>query len=186
MKNAVYNVDLEKILSKTFSFLVECGLESVTIRDLCRGTGLVQGSLYYWFGDKNAIICESAEYGLQKVTDEIFKYVFDSINDLPRFFSECLDHFAKYKKELRFVYQMAASPIYGKKIRKDGKYFKQMYNEYAQRLAEILNCDVEEIRPIVYLFISAICDFAIWEDKENAQTELDYIYSVLPKKFIES
>ena len=60
-----------ELLGKVFPFLVERGLENITIRELCKGTGLVQGSLYYWFGDKTTIVCEATEYGLKKVTDEM-------------------------------------------------------------------------------------------------------------------
>lgn len=181
MKAATYQTTDEKdILDRIFKFLVKRGLENVSIRDMCRGTGIVQGSLYYWFTDKTAIICEATEYGLRKVTDEIFDYVFSSISDLPKFFENCLDKIGKHRKELRFIYQMTASPVYGKKMRDDGKYFKGMYDEYAKRLAAELDCEVEKLKPLVYLFVSAVCDYAIWEDKENAQTEINFIQKILP------
>lgn len=180
MRSAAYRIDETEILDKVFTFLVKRGLESISIRKLCKGTGIVQGSLYYWFNDKNSVISECTEYGLKKVTDKIFDYVFANINNLPFFFANCLDEIDKYRAELRFIYQMSASPIYGEKIRKDGKYFKDMYDKYADRLAKILNCEYEKLKPVVYLFISAVCDYAIWEDRQNAQAEIDFIYSILP------
>lgn len=132
MKAATYqSADPTEILDTVFTYLVKRGLESASIREICKGTGIVQGSLYYWFKDKTSIICEATEYGLKKVTDNIFEYVFASIDDLPDFFDHCLDHIAKYKNELRFIYQMVSSPKYGDKIRQDGKYFKSMYDKYA-------------------------------------------------------
>lgn len=182
MKTAVYQtIDQREVLDKVFAFLVNQGLEGASIREICRGTGIAQGSLYYWFSDKMTIICESTEHGLKRVTDEIFDYVFSSIDDLPHFFQTCLDHIGKYKKELRFIYQMVASPLYGEKIRKDGKYFKSMYDKYAVKLAEHLNYDLNKVKPIVYLLVSAILDYALWDDKDNAQTEIDFIYSILPQ-----
>lgn len=41
--------------------------------------------------------------------------------------------------------------------------------------------DINTVRPIVYLLVSAILDYAVWDDRENAQTELDFLASVLPK-----
>lgn len=76
---------------------------------------------------------------------------------------------------------MVASPRYGERIRKDGKYFKAMYDEYAVKLSEHLGYDMEKVRPIVYLLVSAILDYAVWDYKDNAQTEIDFIYSILPK-----
>lgn len=182
MKTATYKTtDETKILDTVFSFLATQGLEQVSIREICKGTGIVQGSLYYWFDDKMSVICEATEYGLRKVTDEIFGYVFSSIDNLPEFFDNCLDHIGKYKNELRFIYQMVASPQYGEKIRKDGKYFKSMYDKYAVKLAQRLNYDLDKVKPIVYLLISAILDYAVWNDRENAQVEIDFIHSILPK-----
>lgn len=180
MKEAKYQtIDKDEVLEKVFSFLVKSGLENVSIRELCRGTGIVQGSLYYWFTDKTTIICEAAEWGLKKVTDEIFDYVFSAVSDIPSFFSSCIERISKYKNELRFIYQMAASPVYGEYIRSGGKYFKGMYDRYAERLSLMLDCELERLKPLVYLFISSICDYAIWSDDENTQIEIDFIYSVL-------
>ncbi|MBC8597242.1 TetR/AcrR family transcriptional regulator [Qingrenia yutianensis] len=123
MRTAAYQVDEKDILERIFSFFVNRGLENVTIRELSKGTGLVQGTLYYWFGDKTNIICESAEYGLKKVTDEIFDYVFANMNDLRAFFSGCPDEISRYKNELRFIYQMAVSPVC-RENRKCSKDFK--------------------------------------------------------------
>lgn len=181
MRTATYQVDENEILDRIFSFLVESGLENISIRELCRGTDLVQGSLYYWFNDKTAIICEASEYGLHKITDELFAYVFANIGDIRALFDGCLIEIGKYRKELRFIYQMAASPIYGKNFREHRSSFKEMYDQYSAELAELLQCALEELKPLIYLFISAVCDYAVWEDEEKARVELELIYSALPK-----
>lgn len=182
MKAATYQrTDENEVLDKVFKFLVNQGLENASIREICKGTGIVQGSLYYWFTDKASIVCEATEYGLKKVTDDIFRYVFSSIDDLPHFFENCLDEISNYQKELRFIYQMVASPKYGERIRNDGKYFKSIYDKYAVKLSQQLNFDIEKVKPIVYLLVSAILDYAVWDDRDNSQSELDFIYSILPK-----
>lgn len=173
--------DKNMFLEKVFPVLVEQGLENITIRELCKETRIVQGTLYYWFKDKTSIVCEAAQYGLKMVTDEIFEYVFASLNDLRSFFSNCLDEVSKYKKELRFVYQLAASPVYGEKIRATGKEFNLIYDKYTRRLSALLNCKEQTLKPLVYLFISAVLDYVIWDEKEKSQMQLELIYSVLPK-----
>lgn len=99
MNTAAYQTtDKSELSARIFPYLVERGLENITIREVCRGTGIVQGTLYYWFKDKTGIVCEAAQYGLKTVTDEIFEYVFASLNDLKGFFANCLDEISKYKK----------------------------------------------------------------------------------------
>ena len=181
MKPAVYQtVDEDELLDLVFSFLVKQGLESASIREICRGTGIAQGSLYYWFADKTTIICEATEHGLKKVTDEIFNVVLSSVDDLSSFFDNCLERINPYKDSLRFIYQMVASPKYGERLRKNRKHFNLMYDRYAIMLAEHLNYDVNKVKPIVYLLVSAILDYAVWDDKENAQKEIDFISDLLP------
>lgn len=182
MNTAAYQTtDKSELSARIFPYLVERGLENITIREVCRGTGIVQGTLYYWFKDKTGIVCEAAQYGLKTVTDEIFEYVFASLNDLKGFFANCLDEISKYKKELRFIYQLAASPVYGEKIRKTGKDFNFIYDKYTHRLSLLLDCDEQTLKSLVYLFISAVLDYVIWDEKEKSQLELNFIYSALPE-----
>ena len=182
MNTAAYQTtDKSELSARIFPYLVERGLENITIREVCRGTGIVQGTLYYWFKDKTGIVCEAAQYGLKTVTDEIFEYVFASLNDLKGFFANCLDEISKYKKELRFIYQLSASPVYGEKIRKTGKDFNFIYDKYTHRLSLLLDCDEQTLKPLVYLFISAVLDYVIWDEKEKSQLELNFIYSALPE-----
>lgn len=182
MNTAAYQTtDKSELSARIFPYLVERGLENITIREVCRGTEIVQGTLYYWFKDKTGIVCEAAQYGLKTVTDEIFEYVFASLNDLKGFFANCLDEISKYKKELRFIYQLAASPVYGEKIRKTGKDFNFIYDKYTHRLSQLLDCNEQLLKPLVYLFISAVLDYVIWDEKEKSQMQLDFIYSALPE-----
>ena len=182
MNTGTYQItDKRELSEKVFPCLVKLGLENVSIRELCKGTGIVQGTLYYWFNDKTSIVCEATEWGLKKVTDEIFDYVFASLDDLRGFFSNCIDEISKYKKELCFVYQLAASPVYGEKMRADGKELNFIYDKYIHGLSERLNCDEQTLRPLVYLFISAVLNYVIWDEREKVQTQLEFIYSALPE-----
>lgn len=179
MRKATYQIDETEILDKTFTFLVQNGLENITVRELCKGTGLVQGTLYYWFGNKNSVLCESTEYGLKKVTDALFRYVYEGTADLRSLFDGFLEEIGKYKEELRFIYQMAASPVYGEELRKKGADLNVVYDRYAHRLAAVLRCNERALRPMVYLFISAVLDYVIWDEREKTQLQLECIYTVL-------
>ena len=47
MKKAKNDIRDDSVLEKIFDFLVDNGLENVHIRDICNGTGIAMGSLYY-------------------------------------------------------------------------------------------------------------------------------------------
>ena len=77
---------------------------------------------------------------------------------------------------------MVSSPIYGKNIRDKGKDLNLIYDKYTHRLSLMLNCSETLMRPLVYLFISAVLDFVIWGEKEKTQMQLEFIYSALPER----
>ena len=181
MRDATYQIDEDEILDSTFNYLVKHGLENTTVRELCKYTGIAKGSIYYWFSNKQDLICEAAEYGLRKVVEKIFSYVFSNKKNLRKFFDECLSEINKYKNELRFIYQMAASPVYGGNIRGKGQELNLIYDKYVEKLSVLLQCRTQELKPIVYLFISAVLDYVVWEDTKNTQLQLEFIYSVFTK-----
>lgn len=46
MNTAAYQTtDKSELSARIFPYLVERGLENITIREVCRGTGIVQGTL---------------------------------------------------------------------------------------------------------------------------------------------
>ena len=184
MRDATYQIDEDGILDSTFNYLVKHGLENTTVRELCKYTGIAKGSIYYWFSNKQDLICEAAEYGLKKVVEKIFSYAFSNMENLREFFDDCFSEISKYKNELRFIYQMVASPVYGEKIRSKGQDLNFVYDKYVEMLAVRLQCSEEKLKPIVYLFVSAILDYVMWEDKENAQMQLEFIYFILAEKQI--
>ena len=179
--SAYQTADKSAFLERIFPFLVQRGLENISIRELGKGTGIVQGSLYYWFGDKSNIVYEATEYGLKKITDELLEYVAANAADLHTLFFGCLDEIDHYREEFRFIYQMASSPIYGETIRELGKEISTVYDRCAKQLAGRLSCDEQSLRPFVYLFVSTILNYAVWNEREKAQKQLELIYSVLPK-----
>ncbi|MBO5007948.1 MAG: TetR/AcrR family transcriptional regulator [Clostridia bacterium] len=171
--------DIEsELLSRTFDYLVNNGLENISMRDLCKFTGISIGSIYYWFDNKDELIIYAAEYGLSKVADNIFNFVFDTIDDLEHFFNTCLGEITKYRMHLRLIYQIATSPHYGENLRKNAETLNSVYYEYAKRLSHMIGCSVEDMEPLVYMFISVVLDYVIWEDLEKTQIQINKIYQI--------
>lgn len=186
MRIATYNVDAEDMLERAFAYLVSHGLENVTMRRLCNDTGLALGSMYYWFKNKEELVIEVAVYGVKKVFGEIFDKVYETMHDLNTFFSHFIDAAGEYKNELRFIYQIAASPAYGDIIRMCNTHIDFIYSKHIQKLSDLTNCSEKALRPLVYLFVEAVFDYIIWDNSEKFQVQLEFIYSVLRDAAIKS
>lgn len=165
----------DEMLDRVFNYFVDIGLENISMRKLCSELNIAPGSLYYWFENKETLLFEAVGYGLKKIVNEIFDYAFNGFDDLKMFFDNCLDKVGLYKDELRFIYQMAASPVYGDKMRHKETDVNGVYGIYAEKLADYLGKDIEKVKPLLFLFISMILDYIIWEDRVMTEIQLEYI-----------
>lgn len=169
----------KEILGQCFNYLVGKGLENASVKNLCEETGISSGSIYYWFKNKEELVLDSTEYGLHEVTNMLFDYVFAHIDDIKEVISSFPDKLMVYKRELRFIYQVTTSNKYGDRMRSVADKLDRVYITYAQKLSESLNCNFNELLPIVYLFISATLDYIVWEDRAKVKCEMQSIYSAL-------
>lgn len=168
-----------------FKYLVENGFENTSIRDLCKELGLSPGSIYYLFEDKNEVFINIVRYGTGKVADKLFEFAFDTMATPEVFFESFLDEVLKYKKEFRLIFQFAASPTFGDHIRTESEGFKFTYERYIIRLSEILGASYEEIMPIIYIIISLLSDFVLWEDYDVSKMQMEYLYQIVKTKFLD-
>ena len=168
-----------------FNYLVENGFENTSIRDLCRELGLSPGSIYYLFEDKNEVFINVVRYGTGKVADRLFEFAFATMENPEVFFETFIDEVDKYKKEFRLIFQFAASTTYGDHIRDKSEGFKFVYERYIIRLSEILGAPYTEIMPIIYMIISVLSDYVLWEDYDVSKMQMDYLYQIIKTKFLD-
>lgn len=172
--------DVEKtFLEPSFKYLVQNGLENTSVRDLCKAMGISSGSIYYWFEDKDDIYISTVKYGISQVANKLFDTLFEKIHDPKLFFDTFLDEVDKYKLELRLIFQVTTSPVYGERMRDKAEDFKDVYAKYIEQLSKILNCDTEFLTPMIYMIISVLVDYVVWEDYEVSKMQLETIYRML-------
>ncbi len=167
------------LLDKCFNYLVKTGLENTSLRDLCKGTGISSGSIYYWFGGKDSLFIEATKYGLSVVADNIFEFIFENINNLDYFFEHFLEQIDAHRMSLRYIYQVATSPIYGAYMNENMLLLNDKYYQYSQRLCSEFGCDKETIKPLVFLFASMISDYAVWGDLPVTELQIRYLRNLL-------
>lgn len=179
---AVQRLKKEEFLEASFYYLVKHGLDNVSLRDLCKNTGISMGSVYYWFDGKEGIFIEAAEYGLRLIADKIFATVYEALEDFEKYVTEVHKRISGEEMQaLRFIYQMTTSPIYGDRMREAAGYLSDVYDDYARKLAARMNCSFECIQPFVYIFIAEVLDYVVWGNLETSQRQMKAIVSMLKK-----
>ncbi len=181
MFNAEVKSTKQQILEGTFDYLIKNGLENASIRNVCKHTGFSKGAITYHYAKKDDMICAAAEYGLECISDRIFKHFQSDVSDIDGFFNTCLTYIDEVKNELRFIYQVASSPVYGDRMHNSNSRFRNAYDEYARKLAKMSGGDFDEIKPIIYSFAASVIDYAIWQDRKETQAQLNYLCKMLKR-----
>lgn len=163
-------------LETCFDVFCENGLENTSMKMLAEACKVTNGNLVYYFGTKDNIIIQSTAYCMAKVEDDFMANAPTSFQDIERFLREmpyltAKLHGAKY----RFMYQVYASP----KFREYGKeFFKGVnirYHEYAVQLSKKLGMPADFIQGMTYIFVRACVHYALFEDEEYLQLQLNAI-----------
>lgn len=171
-----YDRDIRKeILDKCFDYLVRKGLEQSSVKNLCEETGISSGSIYYWFKGRDEMILDCTKYGLGKVINDMFGYALLNSDDMMFLLNRFSAEVMKYKKELHLIYQVVMSEQYGEEMRKQADKLRINYDIYGRRLSDKMNIPYEKLRPYVYMFISSILNYVVWEDDKLMQAEFECI-----------
>ena len=179
MRNQVVK-DIEKeFLEPSFKYFVEHGLENTSVRDLCKAMNVSYGGLYYWFDGKEDIYINVVKYGVEKVAEKLFKVAFERLHNPKIFFDTFLDEVDKHRKELRRVFQFATSPDYGKAVQIKTEEFKDVYEKYIIELSELTKIKTELMAPIIYMLISILVDYCVWEDREASDMQMKFLYNAI-------
>jgi len=170
-----------EIIRHTWDYMLRTGLSHASIGDLCRETKIAQSSLYYWFENKEDIWISAGKYGIGKVVGYLFDYTFNNSKNPRFYFDTILDEVEKYKNELRLAIQITTSPIYGDRMREKTVEFNFFYEKYAEKIIDEFGCTYLQAEVFIYSVIAYVIDYAIWDDRPNAQLLLDNLYKRVEK-----
>ena len=167
-------------LETCFDTLCENGLENTSLKKLANACGVTNGNLLYYFDSKDGIIIEATAHGMAKVEDDFMARAPKDFADIERFLREmpyltAKLHGAKY----RFMYQVYASPKYREFGRQFFKGVNVRYRKYAELLSGKLGMPADFIQGMTYLFVRACVHFALFEDEDYLQLQLNAIRTSL-------
>lgn len=165
-----------ELLEKCFDTFCEFGLENTGMKKLSDACGVTNAALVYYFQNKDNIIIQSTAHCMAKVEDDFMAKAPTSFEDIERFLREmpyltAKLHGAKY----RFMYQVYASPKYREYGREFFKGVNLRYADYAKLLSTKLLMPADFIQGMIYIFVRACVHYALFEDEEYLNLQLNAI-----------
>lgn len=117
---------------------------------------------------------------MAKAKDHIIAKAPTSFEDIERFLNEKPYLTAKlHGKKYRFMYQVYSSPKYLEYGKEFFKGVNVRYHEYADELSNKLGMPADYIQGMIYIFVRACVHYALFEDEEYLQLQLNAIRTSL-------
>lgn len=117
---------------------------------------------------------------MAKAKDHIIAKAPTSFEDIERFLNEMPHLTAKlHGKKYRFMYQVYSSPKYLEYGKEFFKGVNVRYHEYADELSNKLGMPADYIQGMIYIFVRACVHYALFEDEEYLQLQLNAIRTSL-------
>ena len=173
--------DEKGIPERRIAFLETCfdtfcknGLENTSLQMLAEACGVTNGALLYYFETKDNIVIESTAHCMAKVEDDFMARAPRSFEDIERFLREMPYITAQlHGEKYRFMYQVYASPKYREYGKEFFKGVNVRYHQYAALLSGKLGMPVDFIQGMIYIFVRACVHYAMFEDEEYMELQLD-------------
>lgn len=136
--------------------------------------------IYLPLGLKDNLIIQATAYCMAKVEEDFMAKAPTSFEDIERFLNEMPYLTAKlHGKKYRFMYQVYSSPKYREQGKEFFKGVNVRYKEYANELSNKLGMPADYIQGMTYIFVRACVHYALFEDEEYLNLQLNAIRSSL-------
>lgn len=171
----------DAVLSKCFECLTEKGIEAATVKEFSKATGMAASSIYYWFTDKDEIVLDAVEWGLDNNMKKLFNYAFNHTDNLEKLCEGIRELGKENQKQFRLIFQVATSPQYGESVRGFSKKLDMQYHIYTEELTKKLDISYEILFPFVNLFVSSFVDCVMWGDWDKFDMETRSLMKMIGK-----
>lgn len=165
-KNEIARIEKRnRIVAVAYSLFIKRGLEKVSVRDIAGLTEMNINSIYYYFRTKAEIVICCVEYGLDRVSKQIFDLAKSGDLKEDRFLSKILDCSLETKEEMCWCYQVITSPNYNWLMKDIVISVRKRYSKYIDDLARKNNCQSKYFKLLINMSVLVVKDYIITEDK---------------------
>jgi len=137
----------EAIINSSFKEFSRYGFDKTSISDIYRTAKISKGLVYYYFRDKKDLYLKSLIYAISKVTSEIDKYDFSSLDFLSRIANITvvkLEFFLKHSDLMNFL-ESSSKESSSEVLSDVQKILKENYVNNIKKIEEMINYDSIEV-----------------------------------------
>ncbi len=174
----------QEVLEVCLRTFMEKGLAHTSTRDLCDALHLNSGGVFYYFKTKDEIVIACAEEASLRIERDLIGVALQDIENPKKMLNDLRDRSNAMRPLMKFFVSVCASSKYEDVIQTALDGLTHRYNQYAEKFAEVLCCQVEEVAPYVYIGINAMLSYMLFGQKRFTAPQMTLLYDTL-NEFLE-
>lgn len=160
MQNQKRNMNRQKeIIDICLTQFIENGLFNTSARDLAGALDMQPSGLYYYFKSKDEIVVACAEEAGIRLEDVLILPILNSLDDSEDFVGVTEEKMEEAVPVMKFFTQVCTTQEYRRDMQQVLEKMKKRHQEYADRFAERLNCEPEEVAPYLYACVAIVANY---------------------------
>ena len=154
----------KEVIDTCLNCFIENGINAST-RTLSGALNMQSGGVYYYFKTKTELVTACAEEAINRIENRAFGFVLKNISDIEKMLDSLGDMADELSPVMRFLVSVCVSEEYGDLIKPALSQLARRYVDYTKKVAELLGCGEEVVRPYVHLCILALNNYMIFSER---------------------
>lgn len=171
----------KEVINICLDHFIEKGLAETSTRSLSNALQLQNAGLYYYFSNKDEAVIVCAEEAVRRLEAVITPYVLKDIQDFDMEMQWLQVKAKEMAPTMRFIVSVCINERYKEDMKPVVERLAERYNMYVDKLSDSLNCDKNEIKPYVYMMISAVVNYMIFSEDSLLESQINIFNNEISK-----
>lgn len=164
-----------EIISKCLDVFTSKGLLNTTSRDLSTALNLQSAGIYYYFDTKDDLVVACAEEAARQLEIQLILPLKTELQYPNKMMKDLQAKCDVLAPTMKFLVQAYTDEKYHEKLLPSLTAMSDRYKKYAQMFAEILDRDISEVEPYVYMGITAATNYMVFGENSYIKPQFDLI-----------
>ncbi len=164
MKNAE-NDRQKEVINICLNHFIEKGLAETSTRSLSKALKLQNAGLYYYFSSKDEAVILCADEAAVRIEKALIEPAIQELQNPEQMMQRLKKRADEMAPTMLFFVSVCSNCQYRKEMKPALDRLSRRYTYYAQKVAQKLNCRMDEIEPYVYMTITAVTNYMIFAEE---------------------
>lgn len=165
----------KEVINVCLDHFIANGLSGTSTRSLSSALKLQNAGLYYYFTSKDEAVILCAEEAALRLENCLIAPAMRELPDPDGLMKRLRSRADEMAPTMRFFVSVCVSEQYKDDMKPALDRLSQRYETYALRLAEKLKCDVNAIAPYMYMAITAVTNYMIFNEESYILPQMKLI-----------